>query len=99
MRFYPGSSFDNKGRLNIYSYNALLAGRTVMVYTTDEDFDLIHIDSFAGKPGVPSCAIRKVDSKGRIIIPKSLIRGATSTLISNDTPGKIVVKLIWENPG
>ncbi|MBR3322772.1 hypothetical protein IKG13_01790 [Candidatus Saccharibacteria bacterium] len=100
MRFYPGGAFDSQGRLNIKSYAPLLTGRTVMVYTTDDNFDLIHVDSYDGKPGVPECAIRKIDDKGRFVCPKVLRRDADYALVSVDTPGKIVLKLMWnEGPG
>lgn len=99
MRFYPGGTIDSQGRLNISNYNSILAGRTVMIYTTDEDFSLVHIDSYAGKPGVPKCAIRKIDNKGRVCIPKSFVRDAKYALISNDIAGKIVVKFLDEIPG
>ncbi len=96
VRFYSGSVFDSQGRININSYNSLLAGRTIMIYVTDENFDLIHVESYDGKPGVPKCAIRKIDPKGRVAIPKALRRGAKYALVSNDIPGQIVIKLLWE---
>lgn len=94
MRFYCGSAFDSQGRLNISSYSDL-AGRTVMLYTTEEDFDLIYAVPYYDQPNVPKRACRKVDYKGRITIPASLRRDADYAYISNDTQSGIAIKLVW----
>ena len=95
MRFYPGGKFQAQDRASLSSYTDLFNGRSVMVYTTDEDIDIIYLESYDGKPNVPKCAIRKIDNKGRICIPSSLRRGAVGFLVSLDVPSAIVLRLIF----
>ena len=93
MRFYSGSAFDKQGRLNLTAYTDL-AGRSVMIYTTEKDFSIIYVLPYDGKPNVPKSAVRKVDYKGRLTIPSSLRRNAVYAYISNDTPAGVAIKLI-----
>ena len=101
MRFYSGGALDKQGRLNLSGYIDL-AGRSVMIYTTEEDFSLLYVLPYDGQVNVPKCAIHKVDKKGRIIVPSSLRRGAKYAYISNDVKAGVVVKLVWwdeDEPG
>jgi hypothetical protein len=95
MRFYQGGKFESSNRVSLRNYTDLFNGRSVMVYTTDEDIDMIYLESYDGKPNVPKCAIKKIDDKGRVGIPASLRRGAVGFLVSLDNPKAIILKLIF----
>lgn len=95
MKFFYGAKIDKQGRICLGEY--CKSNVEVAIFITEDRTDIAHIEIIDGITTYPESAIRRVDEKKRVFLPKWVRRNATHVLIGWDNDGEtIVVKLITD---
>ena len=93
MRYYSGTSFDGQGRIVLTGF--VQANSEVVIYRENSD-RLVYIEQYDGDESIPKSAIRSVDSKSRVCLPKWARRGATGCLIGSDRK-RVVLRMMFDS--
>ena len=96
MKFYAGNSIDKQGRVCL---GDLIEGNCeVAIYMTETSDVLVYIVPCDGITEYPEYAIRRVDYKKRVCLPKWARGNANRVLMAEDLEGgkKIVLKLVTD---
>lgn len=81
MKYYDGGKIDAQGRINI---GGIIKERKIVFYIVDNCDDVVYIEAYNSSKPIPRNAIRSIDNKGRVILPKWLRKDYNRILIGCD---------------
>lgn len=95
-KFYYGNKIDSQGRIALGKLFDAEKRHKVVVYVDESDMNKIYVTPYLGLEDIPEYALRAVDTKGRVILPKALRRNATGALIGKRAGTELILWLQFE---
>jgi DNA-binding transcriptional regulator/RsmH inhibitor MraZ len=97
-KFYYGNKIDSQGRIALGKMFDAEKYHKAVVYVDESDMDKIYVVPYLGLEEIPEYALKTVDMKGRVNLPKALRRNATGALIGKGAGTELTLWLQFDMP-